>query len=359
MAKQKLLRQAEQQTGLLRLGADLLVGSALYPEARRRDAERKRLRDVFSVQMDALKTVHQGDFTAKGQQPTLDALKQLRQTADHLLAGHETFHWPLEFPEVFVEPAERDESPEFNAIVGNPPFMGGTIVSSNLGQRYFSYFKMHYQNFGDRVDLCAAFMIRMMVLVRAAGSVGVIATGSISRGDTKKAGLDSVIERGGSICYADPSRPWPGNPTIDVALIHLWNVKWNGPVYLRNTMVSHLSTSLDTFSNLTPLRLSCKNNSGENGSKLDGDGFILSSDEAKMLIDEDPIAADVIRPFLSGNDIATNLDGGPSRWVIDFGNRSLVEASQYMVWLQLIKDRVYPGRQKHAEARTREHWWLF
>ena len=31
------------------------------------------------------------------------------------------FHWEIEFPEVF----ERDR-PGFDAIVGNPPFMGGS-----------------------------------------------------------------------------------------------------------------------------------------------------------------------------------------------------------------------------------------
>ena len=39
------------------------------------------------------------------------------------------FHWPLEFPEVFMERGG------FDAIVGNPPFMGGQKITGNLGMR--------------------------------------------------------------------------------------------------------------------------------------------------------------------------------------------------------------------------------
>jgi hypothetical protein len=44
------------------------------------------------------------------------------------------FHWEIEFPEVFDR-----ESPGFTAVVGNPPFLGGTRVSNVLGMGYFRY----------------------------------------------------------------------------------------------------------------------------------------------------------------------------------------------------------------------------
>ena len=40
------------------------------------------------------------------------------------------FHWEIEFPEVF----ER-ENPGFDAIVGNPPFLGGTQISAQRSAR--------------------------------------------------------------------------------------------------------------------------------------------------------------------------------------------------------------------------------
>jgi hypothetical protein len=55
-------------------------------------------------------------------------------------ASRTPFHWPLEFPEVF----ERDNG-GFDAVVGNPPFMGGRILGRRLGMRYQEYLK-HVRN---------------------------------------------------------------------------------------------------------------------------------------------------------------------------------------------------------------------
>ena len=77
-----------------------------------------------------------------------EAKKRLRQTR---ITGR--FHWPLEFPEVFLNQGR------FDAFVCNPPFLGGSRISSVLGQDYsrylLSYFD-HCKGLG-RVDLCAFF----------------------------------------------------------------------------------------------------------------------------------------------------------------------------------------------------------
>src|SRR5690349_18374067 len=44
------------------------------------------------------------------------------------------FHWPLEFPEVFAV-----ERAGFDAFVGNPPFVGGQLLSGNFGTCYQNY----------------------------------------------------------------------------------------------------------------------------------------------------------------------------------------------------------------------------
>ena len=54
--------------------------------------------------------------------------------------GIAPFHWEIEFPEVFAR-----ENGGFDAIVGNPPFMGGTAISANLGMIYFRHIKMRFR----------------------------------------------------------------------------------------------------------------------------------------------------------------------------------------------------------------------
>jgi hypothetical protein len=50
--------------------------------------------------------------------------------------GWRAFHWPLEFPEVFVAGSVWDDPAGFGALVGNPPFIGGQRISGALGIDY-------------------------------------------------------------------------------------------------------------------------------------------------------------------------------------------------------------------------------
>ena len=61
---------------------------------------------------------------------------RLRAEVDTLLKGRHPFHWPLEFPEVFVG---KGDDAGFAAIVGNPPFQGGSKITGVLGTDYREY----------------------------------------------------------------------------------------------------------------------------------------------------------------------------------------------------------------------------
>src|SRR5262249_30878099 len=65
------------------------------------------------------------------------------------------FHWEIEFPEVF----ERNPS-GFDAIVGNPPFLGGKRISTILGDTYKDYLIASQPEANGNTDLCARFFRR-------------------------------------------------------------------------------------------------------------------------------------------------------------------------------------------------------
>ncbi|MDQ3379408.1 MAG: hypothetical protein M3546_03675 [Actinomycetota bacterium] len=91
-----------------------------------------------------------------------------------------------------------------------------------------------------------------------------------------------------------------------------------------------------------------------------GAGFILTSEEAKKLLaytDADYRA--IVRPYLVGADIATNPTQDPTRFAIDFGSRSLEEASEYPRALERIRWLVKPHRDQVRRKAYREKWWRF
>ena len=65
------------------------------------------------------------------------------------------------------------------------------------------------------------------------------------------------------------------------------------------------------------------------GSIVLGMGFILEPEEAQELIAKDPRNQDVLFPYLVGEDLNSRFDQSPSRWVINFDERTETEARRY------------------------------
>ena len=113
-----------------------------------------------------------------------------------------TFHWPLEFPEIFV-----GEAPGFDAIMANPPFLGGMRMTAVLGTDYRDYLVEHVAS-GERgrADLSAYFILRFAQVACHSGIVGTLATNTIGQGHTLAVGLHQLSERGALILRSESSR---------------------------------------------------------------------------------------------------------------------------------------------------------
>ena len=75
-----------------------------------------------------------------------------------------------------------------DAVVGNPPFMGGKAISSNLGDGYSEWLGSTWVT-NRSADLSAYFFRRADWMLGAHGTMGLIATNSIAEGDTVAANL--------------------------------------------------------------------------------------------------------------------------------------------------------------------------
>ena len=106
--------------------------------------------------------------------------------------NHSFFHWPLEFPDVFVRGG-------FDVVLGNPPFLGGMKISTSLGDKYRNWLPSIFHGAGGTADLCAYFFRRYFALLADRACAGVVGTNSISQGDTREGGLAVILKEGGVI----------------------------------------------------------------------------------------------------------------------------------------------------------------
>jgi len=93
------------------------------------------------------------------------------QRAAEIAEEKRFFHWELEFPEVFYEDSKRQESPGFDAAVGNPPYVNMDSVPHDLS----GYLKLAAPSvWMGQSDIYYFFLTRGTALLRGGGQLGYI-----------------------------------------------------------------------------------------------------------------------------------------------------------------------------------------
>ena len=273
------------------------------------------------------------------------------------------FHWFLEFPEIFSPPLEggtKGGLGGFDVILGNPPFLGGQRLSGSFGNNYCEFIRYNYAPIGS-VDLVTYFFRRIYTLIRDGGFQSLISTNTIAQGSAREGGLAVIYENGGTINFAVRSMKWPGLAAVEVSLIAIHKGEWKKKIVLDNKEVKQITTYLDDSEYLgEPYQLHKNANKSFQGSIVLGKGFVLEPEEAQRLIARNPKNKDVLFPYLNGQDLNSNIDQSPSRWVINFFDWSEDYCRQnYPDCFEIIERDVKPERLKMKGDRGAEFWWQF
>lgn len=278
----------------------------------------------------------------------------LQNYAKGLLAGRTCMHWVLAFPEIF-------KNKGFDAIVGNPPFIGGSKISGAFGSDYRDMLvdAVGHSKRGN-ADICAYFFLRGFSLLGSKGVIGLIATNTIAQGDTRDVGLDQLNGFGADIIRATQSMKWPGVANLEVANVWLTNSEWAGIRVLDGAPVAKISSYLDRPQRIAGKPYPMRANVGKafSGNKVYGEGFVISEVAAQHLVDVSEMNRDVLFPYARAEDVNGRPDQYVGAWVINFGSRSLEEARRYPECIEIVERLVKPQRDLVKRAHTREKWWL-
>ncbi|MGW2699903.1 Eco57I restriction-modification methylase domain-containing protein [Streptomyces sp. NPDC001340] len=367
--KRERLAAVNRHSARLRLVGDLIAGAALATCSSGRvpwyeTAGGEPVRDLFPVAANIVREIASEDVT-----DDTDVVRAARATAQEWLAAElpedglerAPVHWPLVFPEVFS--GGRDG---FDAVVGNPPFLGGQKLTGAMGEAYREYL-VRYLAGGKRgsADLVAYFELRAHELLNGAGQTGLIATNTLAQGDSREVGLDQLDARGVSIRRAVKSEPWPASSAV-LEYCAVWTsrarIEGAAPCVLSGVTVPNgITTSLNPGTRETAWVEALEGNGGVafQGSIVLGLGFTLPESEARSWISEDKRYAEVLFPYLNGQDINNHPEHGTERWVIDFGARGLSEAEEYPKAYEQVLREVKPERDQNNRKVYRDYWWQY
>jgi len=205
---------------------------------------------------------------------------------------------------------------------------------------------------------------RATSLLQANGTLGLIATNTVAQGDSREVGLDAMAASGFVITRAIQSRSWPAS-SANLEFAAVWGTRSpvadSVPSVADDVPVRRITTLLEPAGRVEgkPIRLEANTNTAFIGCYVLGMGFIVEPSEAQEWIAADARNAEVLYPYLNGEDLNSRPDGSPSRWVIDFGTREQSVAAEYALPFERLVNRVKPDRAKLSIPYRRDNWWKF
>lgn len=261
----------------------------------------------------------------------------------------------------------------YELVVGNPPFLGGKRVRTELGEAYAAALGRLHAGANKNTDLAAHFLRLGFRRLAPGGVLGFVTTNSIAQGDTREGGLAAVVREGGTIVAAERRVKWPGRAGVVVSLIWLKRGPHAGARRLDGEAVPHIDVFLSRHGRASdPPRREANRGRAFIGCFLRGKGFVLDPTTPEgaarcaavdAILAREPGSAELVRPFLGGDEVLRDPEHRAHRRVVHMGARSLEEARAHRGLFAFLQREVRPFREaRQSTAIDRQHaahWWRF
>ncbi|MFP2957874.1 DNA methyltransferase [Myxococcus sp. 1LA] len=355
--KEGLLRDADAALEDIKRIADACVGAFFaHGSDREREKERARRLNLIGAWLSKAKN---------GVPPPMPA------EIAAFSAPPWTFHWPLEFPEVFhgnrPDPLDNEQPNKaawIDGLVGNPPFAGKNAIIETGGENYLPWLQAVHEGAHGNADLSAHFFRRAFHLLGEHGSFGFIATNTIAQGDTRATGLKYLVDHGGHLYDAVRSMKWPvAGANVSVSVVHLAKGHVSDlklEPRLDRLPVKHLNSRLrGKPERADPVALTANTGKSFQGCIVLGMGFVLSPEQRTTLISKSSKNAARIFRYVGGEELNSDPSPELERHVINFGQMELQEAERWPELIRIVRELVKPERDKVKDRGAKQFWWQF
>jgi type II restriction/modification system DNA methylase subunit YeeA len=254
--------------------------------------------------------------------------------------------------------ASEAEWPACDAIVGNPPFLGGTRKRGELGDKYFDALA---SVFADRLPPGADFVCYWFEKARAhieagqCNAAGLVATNSIRQQANRKA-LERITDST-RIFEAWADEAWINDgAAVRVSLV-CFGI--GDGARLDGSDVSEIHADLRSGEDLTTASRLVENSGASFfGLALAGDfsiDYTIASAWLRLPNPNGRPNSDVVRPLWNGKDLTARWEG---RWTVDFGPAmEECDAMLYEAPFAHVLANVKPVRLTNNRKSRAEKWW--
>ncbi len=261
------------------------------------------------------------------------------------------------------------EWPEADVVIGNPPFLGGKLLITHLGEDYVTrIFTTYAGRIPAEADLVCYWFAKAgwQIASGKAKRAGLVATNSI-RGGANRRVLQAATEAH-RIFEAWSDEPW----VIDGAAVRVSLVCFSRAddvlvtgSRLDGRPVDEIYADLTARSggvgvDLTRGRRLPENTGVAYMGDTKGGPFDVAGDQACLWLrlpanPHGRANAEVLKPWMNGMDLTRRPAG---KWIVDFGwTMSSGDAALYEEPFRWVKEHVYPMRRENRREAYREYWW--
>ena len=234
------------------------------------------------------------------------------------------------------------------------------MLRQELGDDYLdALFEVWDERVPRGADLCCYWFEKARAQVESgrAERAGLLATQGI-RGGRNRVVLDRIKETG-DIFWAQSDRVWTLNgAAVQVSMVGFDDGR-EKTRELDGLVVSEIYTNLRSGDTDVTKARRLKENSGIafQGPVKVGKFDISDSEAREMFRSPNPDGRsnrDVVQPWVNGRDVAAR---SRSRWIINFYQMPIEEASLYELPFEYVKKVVKPDRDKNNSRQRRTYWW--
>ncbi|MFN0216764.1 MAG: DNA methyltransferase [Saprospiraceae bacterium] len=257
--------------------------------------------------------------------------------------------------------------PACEAIIGNPPYQSKNKMQQEFGVEYLNRLRAAYPEVNGRADFCVYWFYKAHWHLPFGGQAGLVGTNTIRQNNSREGSLDYIVQNGGTISNAVSSQDWSGEAAVYVSIVNWKKGEEAGlkVLYTENPdktlsahIVPHINSSLSLQIDLTGAQVLACNTEPKRvfqGQTHGHEGFLLEKAEGLKILKAPPDYAEVLRPFLIGDELLSNLGGQPGRFVIDFTEKDLIEASTFRELYKIVETKILPDKKSKAEAQEAEN----
>lgn len=265
---------------------------------------------------------------------------------------------------------ERARWPEADVVVGNPPFLGNKKMIAELGEDYTRALRKAWPQVPDGVDLvCYWFAGTWDRMVAGRLKVaGLVATQSIRRGTNRKV-LNPAVKHGSIFCAWGDEEWTVDGADVRVSVVCFGTAKANCAL-LDGQVVEEIGADLKSVSGGNQAAVLTPNKKVAGQGTISGGPFEIAPGLAREMLvargnPNGESNAVVLKPWRNGDDLT---DRPADWWIIDFGERELVDAALYEApfshlessWSVAQQKRLAEGERplRDGEPRSAARWWI-